>query len=209
MEIKNFKGANVTFAKDQGEYRQLPALKTIGGEVFSCHELTDDELEIIKNTRRIYLSQLTFNQPLQPIRLFCEYHPTQLYWQKKQSRKFIPGKTKNNPWATAIACLTGARDAEQVLQVDLIDHPNRLKMLDEWLEKQNYRRIRMEGELMTGEVYMIYGAVSQSDEQADVEMNACLYIDGEMVWDTHPFNRGVSVPMFIERYVPTQDQPLK
>lgn len=37
------------------------------GEVYSCWELSDEEIaDVIKN-RCIYLKQLTFNNPLQPI----------------------------------------------------------------------------------------------------------------------------------------------
>jgi hypothetical protein len=74
-----FKGQNVIFAKDQPEYQPLPALVIEGneGEVISCWQLTDEELERLNKTKCIYLSQLCFthidkdgNQrlnPLQPI----------------------------------------------------------------------------------------------------------------------------------------------
>ena len=45
MTPKQFKEANVTFAKDQPEYQPLPALKldTPTGEVISCWKLTARE----------------------------------------------------------------------------------------------------------------------------------------------------------------------
>jgi hypothetical protein len=74
MKPVEFKGHNVVFAKDQPEYQPLPAMKVLGpqGEVISCWELTDEELEVIVKTKRIYLSQWTFNNPLQPILLMAE-----------------------------------------------------------------------------------------------------------------------------------------
>lgn len=69
MKPVEFTGHNVVFAKDQPEYQPLPALRIPGvqGEIISCWELTDDEVEVIARTKRLYLSQLTFNGPLQPI----------------------------------------------------------------------------------------------------------------------------------------------
>ena len=71
MKPVEFPGHNVVFAKDQPEYLPLPALRVPGpeGEVITCWELSDEELEEIKRTKRIYLSQWTFNNPLQPIRM--------------------------------------------------------------------------------------------------------------------------------------------
>lgn len=67
MKPIEFPGHNVVFAKDQPEYQPLPAMRLPDGTVITCWELTDEDLETIKSTRRMYLSQLTFNQPLQPI----------------------------------------------------------------------------------------------------------------------------------------------
>lgn len=62
-----FPGQNVVFAKDQPEYRPLPALRLPDGEVITCWEMSDEEIADIVQSRKIYLKQLTFNQPLQPI----------------------------------------------------------------------------------------------------------------------------------------------
>lgn len=64
-----FEGHNVVFAEDQPEYQPLPAIKIDSqqGEVITCWELSDEELaDVIKN-KKVYLSQLTFNGPLQPV----------------------------------------------------------------------------------------------------------------------------------------------
>lgn len=69
MKPIEFPGANVTFAKDQPEYQPLPAmvLKDNEGSVITCWELTDEEIETISKTKKLYLKQLTFRHPLQPI----------------------------------------------------------------------------------------------------------------------------------------------
>lgn len=71
MEAVEFKGQNVVMGKDQPQYRPLPALRIMDeqGQAITCWEVSDEELEEIIKTRRIYLSQLTFNQPLQPVML--------------------------------------------------------------------------------------------------------------------------------------------
>lgn len=69
MKPIEFKGQNVVFGADQPEYQPLPALRLHDGQVITCWELTDEELaEVIKN-KCIYLQQMTFNTPLQPVYL--------------------------------------------------------------------------------------------------------------------------------------------
>lgn len=74
MNAVDFQGVNVTYAKDQPEYNPLPAMRipTPMGEVITCWELSDEELEYVMKTKRIYLSQLTFNSALQPIRMMTD-----------------------------------------------------------------------------------------------------------------------------------------
>lgn len=74
-----FPGHNVIFAEDQPEYHPLPTILMPGldGEVITCWELNDDEIEKITKNRCIYISQLCFtrqteegnliNNPLQPV----------------------------------------------------------------------------------------------------------------------------------------------
>lgn len=64
-----FKECNITFAKDQVEYIPLPAYIDPLGKVTTCWKFT--KLERLKALflGKIYLSMLTFNQPLQPLRL--------------------------------------------------------------------------------------------------------------------------------------------
>jgi hypothetical protein len=74
MKPVPFPGQNTVFGESQPEYQPLPALKmpTADGEVITCWEVTDDDLEIIQKTRRIYLSQLTFKGKLQPVMLMTD-----------------------------------------------------------------------------------------------------------------------------------------
>jgi hypothetical protein len=69
MKPVKFPGQNVVFGSEQPEYNPLPALRFQDGEVITCWELTDSDLEKISSSKRIYLSQLTFNLPLQPVKL--------------------------------------------------------------------------------------------------------------------------------------------
>lgn len=71
MNPIKFPGQNIVFAENQPEYLPLPALKMPDGEVITCWEISPDELEEINRSKRIYLSQLTFNKPLQPVMLMA------------------------------------------------------------------------------------------------------------------------------------------
>ncbi len=65
MTPVKFPEQNVVFAKDQPEYLPLPAW-TNGQEVTSCWRLTWRERFAVLIKGRIWLTQLTFGQPLQP-----------------------------------------------------------------------------------------------------------------------------------------------
>lgn len=78
MKPVKFEESNTVFGKDQPEYMPLPALVKpfiIGkgddaavypkGIVVSCWELSEEELAEVAKTGRIYLSVLTFGQPIQ------------------------------------------------------------------------------------------------------------------------------------------------
>ena len=67
MQPVEFKGANVVYGKDQKEYSPLPAMKMPDGQVVTCWQMTEEEFEEITKTRKVYLTQLTGNGPLQPV----------------------------------------------------------------------------------------------------------------------------------------------
>lgn len=69
MKPVEFKHQNIIFAKDQSEYKLLPALKIDSnlGEVISCWELTFKERIKVVFTGKVWVSLLTFNKPITPI----------------------------------------------------------------------------------------------------------------------------------------------
>lgn len=72
MKSIEFEGHNVKIAENQPEYETLPAYydKQEGSMTF-CFELSDDELEQVGKTGKIWIKQLTFGQPMNPIAGSC------------------------------------------------------------------------------------------------------------------------------------------
>lgn len=66
MRAVKFIGHNTVFAKDQEEYKQLPAYAN-EGVVTTCWELTDAELAELQREKILKLNVLVFNRPAQPI----------------------------------------------------------------------------------------------------------------------------------------------
>jgi len=70
MNAIKFKDCNVEFAKNQKEYKTLPAFRdTENGIVITCYKLSLIDLLKVVFTRRVWLGQMTFNEPLQPQKL--------------------------------------------------------------------------------------------------------------------------------------------
>ncbi|UVS11736.1 hypothetical protein NXX51_17660 [Bacteroides thetaiotaomicron] len=67
MKPKKFQEANVVYGEGQPEYKPLPAHKTKEGQAIFCFELDEAERKKIAETGELWVSLLTFNQPLQPI----------------------------------------------------------------------------------------------------------------------------------------------
>lgn len=69
MTPVKFPGSNVIIGKDQDEYQNLPALSLEDkfGIVITCWELSNEELEELNQTKKIYLQQMTFGMLLQPV----------------------------------------------------------------------------------------------------------------------------------------------
>lgn len=66
MHPVEFPEQNCCYAKDQDEYRPLPAHRTADGQVISCWHLTLGERLKLLLRGRLWFSQLTFGAPLQP-----------------------------------------------------------------------------------------------------------------------------------------------
>lgn len=67
MDIVQFPESNVTYAENQPQYRPLPAFKDEDGTVVSCWAPSLKERLKILFTGKIWLSVMTFNNPLQPL----------------------------------------------------------------------------------------------------------------------------------------------
>ena len=66
MEPLDFKQKNITYAKNQKEYLPLPAHKTDDGIVTTCWRLSFFERLKTLFSGKIFISTMTFNEPLQP-----------------------------------------------------------------------------------------------------------------------------------------------
>jgi hypothetical protein len=64
MKSISFPGSNVEIGKGQPEYNSMHAMVMPGheGELIMCFELTDEEIETITKTKKIYYSRWTFGQ---------------------------------------------------------------------------------------------------------------------------------------------------
>ena len=62
---------NVEIAKNQEEYRTLPA-NVKNGVVAYAFELSHEDIEKIKKNKRIYLCCITFGRPMQPMNISLE-----------------------------------------------------------------------------------------------------------------------------------------
>ncbi len=71
MEPRHFPEATALAADDQPEFLLLPVLRQ-DGVVHSCWALTDHEMALLKNTKCIWVSQLTGRGLIQPLKLAIE-----------------------------------------------------------------------------------------------------------------------------------------
>lgn len=70
MEAIEFEGHNVVIAKDQPQYRPLPAYwNQEEGSMTFCFKLTEAEIQRIYATGEIWFKQITFGQAMNPIAL--------------------------------------------------------------------------------------------------------------------------------------------
>ena len=67
--VPEFVAAEKVYAVDQPQYDPLPVIRNRTGVVLSRWKLTDAEREAVANGADVFLSILTFNQPLQPLRI--------------------------------------------------------------------------------------------------------------------------------------------
>lgn len=92
-------------AEDQPQYQTLPALpidSDLPGTILTRWEVTDEEIEILKQTKSVYLYISTFLQPLQPVYLTVETPPVHEVDEKyaEKIRNEVPdtqGRSDNQP----------------------------------------------------------------------------------------------------------------
>lgn len=66
----DFPGSNTDIAKNQPQYNPLRAMQFPNdpfGVIVTAFELSDEEIQEIVKTKRLYHSQLTFGDKMQPI----------------------------------------------------------------------------------------------------------------------------------------------
>ena len=73
MKPEKFKECNVTYGEGQNEYMPLPALRFDDGTVVMCWKLSWKELFKVVFHRKVWVSLLTFNHPLQPISVSVDH----------------------------------------------------------------------------------------------------------------------------------------
>ena len=80
MKPVKFKHQNVVFAENQPEYIPLPALKINSqqGDIISCWKMGFKERVIVLFTGKIWLSLMSFNNPLVPC--FMSVERKKIYW---------------------------------------------------------------------------------------------------------------------------------
>ena len=70
MKALEFEEQNVKIEEHQEEYQTLPAkFDPEEGSLTFCFELDENELEEVKKTGKIWMKQLTFGKPMNPIML--------------------------------------------------------------------------------------------------------------------------------------------
>ena len=70
MRPVEFPEQNVVMAKDQPQYQPLPAARELGGDgrLTSCWRLEWRERLVVLLPGRIYVTCVTYGQPLQPLK---------------------------------------------------------------------------------------------------------------------------------------------
>lgn len=72
MKPIKFLETNAIYGEGQPQYEPLPVLLFPNGQVISCWQLSEEEKKRVAETGQIWLSQLTFNRPLQPVFMTVE-----------------------------------------------------------------------------------------------------------------------------------------
>lgn len=120
MKPIEFPEHNVVFAKDQPEYKPLPAFREPNseyGEVVSCWKLSFTERLRILFTGKMWVSLMTFNKPLTPSFFSTKKSDvliaTNLHWAiRLRNALLINGTWKWNSWIRNITGKLETIDAQ-------------------------------------------------------------------------------------------------
>jgi len=82
--IETLEPFEVCYAKNQSEYRPLRALKSMkdDGAILTRWELTPEQRAAIASGADLFLEVMTFNHPLQPVRLSVTEEPYEGYFKE-------------------------------------------------------------------------------------------------------------------------------
>lgn len=195
---------NIVFGEGKDAYEPLPAWKNKQGQVVTCWELTDEEIQQLIQSKKIYLMQLTFNQPLQPVSLHSE-NPILDYVPHTQTR-LTTAEQSGNCYATVIACIIGKTSPEDVIQIqEHYDNENWLDKLKEWLFNEGWEHKNIDGHLCNDDLYLVVGDSPRKTNHYHV----CIYQNGEMVHDPHPDRTGIKSTLEFIKLTPIQDEHSK
>jgi hypothetical protein len=87
MKPIDFAEKNCVYAKDQPEYSPLPVHKSECGQIWSCWKLTFRERIKVLFTGVCWINVLTFNKPLQPMRVFIDSPFNPKTWRRLDKEK--------------------------------------------------------------------------------------------------------------------------
>lgn len=96
MKSVNFPEQTTVIAKDQKEYNPLPA-HVEGGVVTSCWEPDAEDIKRLAMYGKLYVSQLTFGGPLQPLTVQTVFNPPKLSEVITQAPKELEHKQVTDP----------------------------------------------------------------------------------------------------------------
>lgn len=75
MHSVELPGARLKIGAGQDQYNVIHAIPVEGspeGIIVAAYQLTDEEIEQIRKSRRIYYTRMTFFQDFQPMRIFTD-----------------------------------------------------------------------------------------------------------------------------------------
>jgi hypothetical protein len=98
MKSVEFPQQTTVIAKDQPQYHPLPA-HVANGVVTSCWEPDAEDIKRLAMYGKLYVSQLTFGGPLQPLTVQTHFNPPQLPPPEEVQPKLTPKLERKNKLA--------------------------------------------------------------------------------------------------------------